>query len=229
MGSASDPQKFRLLLSAPWPQQFRLLGASEFLSVSLRTHVLADAVRRSADLLAALENRKSDMVMQVAEAPVEPWRTAILLRKMVRSAVAEMMARLDMPATDHELAKRLQQISDQLAMVQAAQRARDWSIAPDFAGAAAVTTGAPDEALRTPALGREILSTARRLLDLAAQVEDEGGDPLHLGRALLDDVGLAPVRSALWAPMLLSEAVDKAGDEATQDVEKSSAPPATLR
>lgn len=62
-------------------------------------------------------------MMQLAEAPIEPWRSATLLREMMRSAVAEMMARLEMPATDQECTERLQQIADQRATVQAAPRA----------------------------------------------------------------------------------------------------------
>ncbi|WP_354544373.1 DUF6538 domain-containing protein [Roseovarius sp. MBR-78] len=41
-----------------WPEKIRRFGAPAFLSVSLRTHVLAEAVKRSADLLSAIEAGK---------------------------------------------------------------------------------------------------------------------------------------------------------------------------
>ncbi|MBV0893139.1 hypothetical protein KTN05_15085 [Paracoccus sp. Z118] len=202
-----------------WPQGLRHFGAPEFLSLSLQTHVLADAVKRSGDLLTALESRERDMMMNLAEAPIDGWRVGALLREMVRSAVAEMMARLEAPVTAQDSARRVQKIAEKRAAVQTAQRARDWSLSPEFAGAAATMTGVPSEALVTPAIGREILSTARRLLDLARDVKEECSDPLHAGRALLDDVGLAPSRSALKSPLLLSEAIEKACTAATPDVE----------
>src|SRR6056297_2257796 len=37
-----------------WPEKIRRLGSSSFQSVSLRTHVLSEAVKRSADLLSAI-------------------------------------------------------------------------------------------------------------------------------------------------------------------------------
>ena len=45
-----------------WPAELRTFGAPEFLSISLRTNLLREAVKRSADLLTALEAGEIDVL-----------------------------------------------------------------------------------------------------------------------------------------------------------------------
>src|SRR6056297_8902 len=53
-----------------WPEKIRRFGAPAFLSVSLRTHVLAEAVKRSADLLSAIEAGERDVLNELQNSPV---------------------------------------------------------------------------------------------------------------------------------------------------------------
>ena len=203
-----------------WPAALRKRGAPEFLCISLRTHVLAEAVKRSADLLAAIEAGERNVLMELADSPTAEWRTRAMIREMVRAAVAAMLARQEAPVDALDTAAHLERLAQQSDAIRSAQKERDWSEAARLAGSAAALTGVPHEALVGPVLGREILSTARRLLELAHRVEEECGDPLHLGQELLTQVGLPARRQALRPPMLLSEAIEKAAEEAPDEVEK---------
>ena len=104
--------------------------------------------------------------------------------------------------------------------MQSPQTARDWSDAAGLACSAAALWGVPHEALVGPVLDREILSATRRRLELTLLVENDGGDPLHLGRDLLTEVGLPAKRQALRPPMFLSEAIEKASEETPEEVDK---------
>ena len=159
------------------------------------------------------------MLMELADSPTAGWRTRAMIREMVRVAVAAMLARQGAPVDAQESAAYLKKLSQKSDAIRSAQKGRDWSEAARLAGSAAALTGVPHEALVGPLLGREILSTARRLLELARRVEDECGDSLHLGQELLTQVGLPARRQALRPPMLLSEAIEKAA-EGPAEVEK---------
>ncbi|WP_368502190.1 DUF6538 domain-containing protein [Salipiger sp. 1_MG-2023] len=76
-----------------WPKKIRCLGAPAFLSVSLRTHLLAEAVKRSADLLSAVEAGEKHVLEELQDSPVGEARVQAMLKEIVRRAVAGMIAR----------------------------------------------------------------------------------------------------------------------------------------
>lgn len=203
-----------------WPQALRALGAPEFLSVSLRTHVLADAVKRSADLLAAIEDGERKMITELADAPGGEWRTKALIRELVRASISSMMTRLEAPFDAQESATYAASIRQQQESVGTALQARDWSHAAELASDAAELIGLPRQALTDPALAWRILANTRELLKVAFSAEHEFEDPLRLGKALLEENGLKADRASLKPPMLLSEAVEKECEEAPADVAK---------
>lgn len=202
-----------------WPQSLREFGAPEFLSVSLRTEILAEAVKRSADLLTQIEAGEQEVTAELAKAPVNEWRTKALIREMVRSSVAAMMARLEAPFDADESRSYIAGCEQQKAAVSMALRTRNWQMAADLSAISASLVGLERESLAAPAIAREILAKTRSLLDIALQVEENCDDPLALGRHHLEDAGLAPERKSLLPPMTLTQAIEKASEEATPDVE----------
>ncbi len=160
------------------------------------------------------------MTSELADAPVNEWRTKALIREHVRRAVSRMMARQEAPFNEAESDAYLTELEDQKAKVMAAQRSRDWSLAAELGASTAPLVGVQSEALSHPVLARELLAQTRALIDLSLQVERDCDDPLSVARSLLEDVGLKPERSSLKPPMQLSVAIEKACEEAPLDVEK---------
>lgn len=177
-------------------------------------------MKRSVDLLAAVEEGEKKVLAEIDTGAVSEDRTRALLAEIVRTGVEQMIARLETSPAAGEAVERAREIEAEVAAVRTAQQGRDWSAATSLGQAAAVRAGFPEEALSSPAVARQVLSTMRRLLELERQVEAECDDPLHLGRELLAAHGLQSRRQALTAPMLLSEAIEKAAKEAPPEVEK---------
>ncbi|MWD27228.1 tyrosine-type recombinase/integrase [Aquicoccus sp. SCR17] len=190
-----------------------------FLSVSLRTHLLAEAVKRSADMLSAVEAGEKHVLEELQDSPVSEARVQAMLKEIVRRAVAGMIARQESGSVTEIPESYLGRIDKETGRIRDAQRARDWSVASTFAGEIARQNGLGPEAVEAPAVARQVLSLLRRLNDLRARVERDFDDPLDVGRDLLIDHGLNPTREAMKPPMLLSEAIEKACEEAPHDVE----------
>ncbi len=146
-------------------------------------------------------------------------RVQAMLKEIVRRAVATMIARQESDASGENSETCLRRIDAVTCRIRDAQRTRDWKVASDFAGSIAQQNGLDPDSVETPALARQVLSLLRRLNELSARVERDFDDPLDVGRELLRDHGLKPIRDALNPPMVLSDAIKKACDEATQDVE----------
>ena len=159
------------------------------------------------------------MLAELTIAPASEWRTKVMIREMVRNSVATMLARLEAPYDADESRAYLASCEERKGTVADAMRARDWAKAADFGTSAASLVGLSQETLTAPAIARDILAKTRTLLDLALRVEQDCDDPLILGRQLLEDVGLPPERKSLRPPMVLSQSIDKASEEATPEVE----------
>ena len=197
----------------------RDVGAPEFLSVSLRTEILSEAVKRSADLLTLIELGEQEVTAELTTAPASEWRIKVMIREMVRESVATMLARLEAPFDAEESRAYLADCKEKRRGVDTALRLRDWPAAVDLGASAASLVGLGEEALTAPATARELLIKTRSLLDLALRVEDSCDDPLSAGSHLLENVGIAPERKSLLPPMTIVEAIDKAAEEAPPDVE----------
>lgn len=158
------------------------------------------------------------MLTELHDTPVSADRVRAMLQEIVRQAVAPMIARQesDTPASDPEV--HLRQIGAEGAQSREAQRARDWSVASTFAGEIARQNGMEPGDIAAPAVARQILALIRQLNDLSLRVEKDLDDPLHAGRDLLLNHGIAPTRDALKPPPRLAEAIEKACAEAPPDV-----------
>ncbi|WP_273249513.1 tyrosine-type recombinase/integrase [Sediminimonas qiaohouensis] len=159
------------------------------------------------------------MLEELQDSPVCEARVQSMLREIVRQAMAGMIARQESDAPVDTSDASLCRISAEASLIRNAQQARDWSVASAFAGEIARQNGLDPEAVEAPAVARQVLSLMRRLNELGARVEREFDDPLNAGRDLLIDNGLPPSRDAMKPPMRLSDAIEKACEEAPQDVE----------
>jgi len=202
-----------------WPEKIRRLGAPEFLSRSLRTHVLAEAVKRSADLLSAIEAGENDVLSELQNSTVCEARVQSMLKEMVRSAIGSMIARQESAAPIEGADAYLGWLETETDRIRDAQRTRDWSVASAFAGEIARQNGLDTDAIEAPAVARQVLFLMRRLNELNARVERDFDDPIDVGREILLDHGLKPTRDAMKPPMVLSEAIERACEKAPQDVE----------
>jgi len=156
---------------------------------------------------------------ELQDSPVSEARVQAMLKEMVRRAVAAMIARQESDTSVNNSEACLRRIDADTSRIRDAQRARDWSAASGFAEDIARQNGLDPAAVEAPAVARQVLSLLRRLNDLSSRVERDFDDPLDAGRDLLIDHGLAPTRDAMKPPMLLSEAIEKACEEAPHDVE----------
>ncbi|WP_417256527.1 site-specific integrase [Celeribacter halophilus] len=159
------------------------------------------------------------MFDELQGSPVNESQVQSMLQEMVRRAVSAMIARQESDVSTDSSEARLQQLSAEACRIQDAQRTRDWSVATEFAEEVARQNGLDNTAIEAPAVARQVLSLLRRLNELSVQVERDFDDPLDVGRDILIDHGLTPSRQALKPPMLLSEAIEKACEEAPRDVE----------
>ena len=202
-----------------WPEKLQHFGAPEFLSVSLRTQILSEAVKRSGDLLSAVQVGETEMLIELQDTPVSSDRIKDMLKELVRQAFVQMVAKQesDLPFGTPE--SQLQQINAQQERILTAQKARNWSVASSFAGEIARQNGMNSDDVAAPAVARQVLALMRQLNELSLRVEQNFDDPLHVGREILLDHDIPPTRDALKPPMLLSEAIEKACLEAPCDVE----------
>ncbi|WP_045320371.1 hypothetical protein, partial [Limimaricola cinnabarinus] len=159
------------------------------------------------------------MTAKLTWAPVSEWRAKVMIREMVRASVATMLARLEAPFDADESRGYIAGCEQKRQTVDNALRMRDWSVAAELGASAASLVGLDDDTLALPSIAHEILIKTRSLLDVALQVEDSCDDPLALGGHLLETVGLAPERKSLLPPMTLTQAIEKASEEAPSDVE----------
>ena len=160
------------------------------------------------------------MITELGDVPGSEWRSKALIRELVRGATSRMLARLEAPFDAQESEAYIASLRQQQGAVETALQARDWGQAAGLASGAADLIGLPREALTDPTLAWRILANTRELLKVAFSAEHDCEDPLRLGKALLEDVGLKPERASLKPPMSLSEAVEKECEEAPVDVEK---------
>ncbi|MBB91472.1 MAG: hypothetical protein CMF68_10865 [Magnetovibrio sp.] len=202
-----------------WTTPLRKNGAPEFLSVSLRTNILSEAVKRSADLLTAVEAGERNMLIELQESPVNSGRIQEMLKELVRQAFVRMIARQESDLSIGNSDPHLSKIIAESDRIRAAQKARDWSVAMPFAGEIARKNGMDLDDLAAPAVARQVLALIRQLNDLSLSVEQNFEDPLNAGREILLGHGISPTREALKPPMQLSEAIEKACSEAPRDVE----------
>ncbi|HEY9039240.1 MAG TPA: hypothetical protein VIN05_09910 [Roseovarius sp.] len=159
------------------------------------------------------------MLAELQNTPVSADRVRAMLQEMVRRAVARMIARQESDTGVSDPDVHLRQIGAEEAQIRQAQRARDWSVASAFIGEIARQNGMEAGDVAAPAVARQILALMRQQSDLCLRVERDFDDPLHAGRDLLLTHGIAPTRDALKPPMPLSEAIEKACEEAPRDVE----------
>ncbi|KRS18951.1 tyrosine-type recombinase/integrase [Roseovarius indicus] len=159
------------------------------------------------------------MLSELQNSPVCEARVQSMLKEMVRSAVGGMIARQESAPPIEGADAYLDRLEAETDRIRDAQRTRDWSVAAAFAGEIARQNGLGTDAIEAPAVARQVLFLMRRLNELNACVERDFDDPLHVGRELLLDHGLAPSRDSMKPPMLLSDAVEKACKEAPRDVE----------
>ena len=160
------------------------------------------------------------LIQEITRNQVDPDRIRALLQEMVRSTVQRINEDLISPEPAHPEIDRLASIQADLEELKLVLRQRTWSTAIDAAHEAAQVLGLDPSDLKTPALARQILVTRRRLLELEAQVEQDLDDPLQVGRELLKEHGLQPSLEGLRPPMRLSEAIEKAKNDAPDEVAK---------
>jgi len=160
------------------------------------------------------------MIAVLTANPVCETRTKALIQDLVRRAVARMLDRQESDAPETDSAGHLAQLAHEKEQIIAAQRDRNWELSAQLAASVAPQNGLSSEDIAQPAVARQVLAVMRQLLELEDHVESHFEDPLHAGRELLQHHGIAPSRDALTAPLLLSEAIEKACEEATDEVEK---------
>lgn len=160
------------------------------------------------------------MIAVLTANPVCETRTKALIQDLVRRAVARMLDRQESDAPEIDSAGHLAQLAHEKEQIIAAQRDRNWELSAQLAASVAPQNGLSSEDITQPAVARQVLAVMRQLLELEDRVESHFDDPLHAGRELLQHHGIAPSRDALTAPLLLSEAIEKACEEATDEVEK---------
>ena len=171
------------------------------------------------DLLSAVEAGEKDVLEELQNNRACEARVQAMLKEIARRAVAAMIARQEGDTSGESSDAYLRRIDAETSRIREAQRARDWSVATTFAEKIARDSGLESDAIGAPAAARQVLSLLRRLNELSVQVERDFDDPLHVGRNLLIDCGLKPSQEAMTPPMLLSDAIEKACEEAPQDVE----------
>ena len=159
------------------------------------------------------------MLDELTDAPVSEAKTQAMLQEVVRRGVTAMLARQesDLPPDPGSYQDRL---SADAARIRTAQKARDWSVATEFAGEVATQNGLTEAEVQNPVVARQVLALFRQLLKVQSWVEEDFEDPLLAGRDLLLAHGIKPTREALKPPMLLSAAIGKACEEAPGEVEK---------
>lgn len=72
------------------------------------------------------------MMAELSKAPVGEREIKMLIQELVRSAMAQMLARQEAAFDPAESAAHMTQLDEQRARVMAAQRARDWSLAEEI-------------------------------------------------------------------------------------------------
>jgi len=159
------------------------------------------------------------VISQLQENQVPEAQVRSMLREIARQGVASMIARQESDIPQNDSDAYLEQVVSETERIHAAQRARDWTFATNFAGEIAFQNGMKAEDLATPAVARQVLFLMRQLNVLNARVERNFEDPLLVGRDLLLDHGLAPTREAMNPSMLLSAAIEQACAEAPGEVE----------
>ena len=142
-----------------------------------------------------------------------------LLQEIVRDGVARMVEALEVTPEETQ-EERLIRLEQDQSILKTALRNRNWEPATRVAAGAADAVGLGQGALTEPGLARRILMTGLRLVELETRVEETLDDPIRLGKDLLQDHGLTPSRDGLRPPMRLSEAIQKAREEATDEVAK---------
>lgn len=202
-----------------WPKKFCEHGAPAFLSVSLRTQIHSEAVKRSVGLLSAVEVGEKRVIVELQNKTIAEGRVAAMLKEIVRRAFVSMIARQESDPSDELPIHHFPQINLDNDRIREAQKARDWSLASSLAGDIAQENGLRPDDLAAPAVARQVLALLRQINELSTQVDRDYDDPIKCGRDLLKDHGIAPSREALKPPMLLSEAIEKACVEAPRDVE----------
>ena len=160
------------------------------------------------------------MIAVLSANPVCETRTKALIQDLVRRAVTRMLDRQESDAPETDSASHLAQLQSERAKIIAAQRNRDWALSAQLAASVAPQNGLSAEDIMQPAVARQVLAVMRQLLEIEDRVEADFEDPLHAGRELLQQHGIAPSRDALSSPLLLSEAIEKACEEAPDEVEK---------
>lgn len=142
-----------------------------------------------------------------------------MLQSMVRRAVSEMIARQERDAPTVSPDTYLENLALETRQITDAQRSRDWQLAERFAAGAAIENGLDTTAVAAPQVARQVLALMRQLNDLAAHVDREFADPLHATQDLLLRHNLPATSEALQPPMCLSDAIEKACEEAPHDTE----------
>ncbi|ANT61826.1 hypothetical protein AYJ57_15270 [Salipiger sp. CCB-MM3] len=159
------------------------------------------------------------MLEQIQNASANDVQVKAMLRELVRRAIAGLVARQEseMPIANSDT--YLDGIAAETRQIVAAQRNRDWAMAEHFAAGVAAENGIEASALVTPQIARQVLALMRQLHDLSTEVERDFSDPLHVGRHLILRHDLAATPEAFNPPMRVSDAVEKACDEAPRDTE----------
>ena len=73
-----------------WPKKFCEHGAPAFLSVSLRTQIHSEAVKRSVGLLSAVEVGEKRVIVELQNKTIAEGRVAAMLKEIVRRAFVSM-------------------------------------------------------------------------------------------------------------------------------------------
>jgi hypothetical protein len=143
-----------------WPTALTKHGAPAFLSVSLRTDVLSDAVKRSALLLTLIEAGERDMIAVLSDNPVCETRTKALIQDLVRRAVARMLDRQESDAPEIDSAGHLAQLAQEKGQIIAAQRNRNWELSAQLAASVAPQNGLSSEDITQPVVARQVLAVS---------------------------------------------------------------------
>ncbi|WP_349295454.1 hypothetical protein ABEB22_16475 (plasmid) [Thioclava sp. 'Guangxiensis'] len=197
-----------------WPQDLCDSGTAAFLSISPRTKILSEAVKRSADLLTAFEAREQKMIHSKLLTSVSERQSLSVQRSLVRAELTAMVTRFDAPYDADESAAYIAEAERQADNAVSAMRARDWTAASTLAATAAAESGLRAEQLSEPGLARSLLRLLRDLKEIAVQVETDCAEPLVLAKPLLESLDLPATAEALKPAMTLCDAIEAAAAKA---------------
>lgn len=190
------------------PKRLVDLGAPEFLSLSLRTHLLPEAMKRAAALIAAMERAEIEIMSPCAVQELTREAVALIVREVARQALDDLVRR-DAAAGPRSLVEAdaaRDRIADEIAELRTALRLRDGTPARDATRGAMQRLGMQAEAEVPASVERDALGALVEVKTAEALLEE--GQSLDQATREVRDRRFAGAELAEIAPpVMLSAAV----------------------